>query len=95
MKKMTIKQVTAYKVDLSRMDRNGAFRCPECGARITPDDCSDKVYSILDINVKNYVLDEVVIRCNKCRSHIHLLGFQPLQHLLDITQKDNSKSGFN
>lgn len=86
---MTTKQVTAYKVDLSMMDRNGVFRCPECGAKISPDDCSDEVYSILDINVKDYVLEEVVIRCNKCTSHIHLLGFQPLQQLLEDTQRKN------
>ena len=86
---ITTKLVTAYKVDLSMMDRNGAFRCPECGAKISPDDCSDEVYSILDINVKDYVLDEVVIRCNKCASHIHLMGFQPLQQLLENKQKEH------
>jgi DNA-directed RNA polymerase subunit RPC12/RpoP len=88
---ITTKQVTAYKVDLSLMDRDGAFRCPECGAKISPDDCSDEVYSILDINVKDYVLEEVVIRCNKCASQIHLMGFQPLQRLLEGKQKRTEK----
>lgn len=91
MKQKRTKQVTAYKVDLSMMDRNGVFRCPDCGAKISPDDCSDEVYSILDINVKDYVLDEVIIRCNKCRSHTHLMGFQPLQQLLEGAQRKKSR----
>ncbi len=75
MKTKRSKQIHAYKLDLTRMSGKGDFLCPQCGTEISPDDCSESVYSILDIIVEPYGLSEVVIGCNKCTSQIHLTGF--------------------
>ena len=91
MKQKTTKQLTAYKVGLSMMNKKGDFPCPQCGAKISPDDCSDQAYSILDININSIGLEEVVIRCNKCTSQIHLTGFSPVELLLETTQKRSCK----
>jgi len=82
-----MKQKQAYVLDLSRIDGSGDFLCPHCGATISPDDCSEEVYSILDIKVNSYGLDELVIRCNRCESQIHLTGFSILQKLAETEEK--------
>ena len=63
------------------MEGNGDFVCPRCGKRISPDDQTEAVYSILGSKMNNTGLEEVVIRCNKCSSHIHLTGFSLLQEI--------------
>jgi hypothetical protein len=60
---------------LSDLQGEGEFLCPGCGIVISPDDETDKVYIILDTVVKNDELEELVIQCNKCKSKIHLRGF--------------------
>jgi transcription elongation factor Elf1 len=79
-----MKQKQAYVLDLTKMDGSGNFACPHCGAAISPDDCTEEVYSILDIKVNSYGLSELVIRCNRCESHIHLTGFSLLQKITEI-----------
>ena len=74
-----MKQLHAYKVDLTRIEGNGDFACPRCGTEISPDDETEAVYSILGSKVNSNGLEEVVICCNKCSSHIHLTGFSLLQ----------------
>ena len=37
---------------------DGEFLCPECGNRISPDDCAEIGYSILEIKVETENLDE-------------------------------------
>jgi len=91
LKQKITKQLTAYKIGLSAMDKKGDFPCPHCGAKISPDDCSDEAYSILDINVNSVGLEEVVLCCNKCTSQIHLTGFSPVEQLLETTQKRTRK----
>jgi hypothetical protein len=71
----------AYKIDLTKMEGNGDFACPRCGTKISPDDETEAVYSILGSKVNSNGLDEVVICCNKCSSHIHLTGFSLLQEM--------------
>ena len=68
-------------LDLIRMAGNGKFPCPKCGVDISPDDETDKVYSILEVKVENENLEELVIQCNRCFSHIHLTGFSIFQKL--------------
>jgi predicted RNA-binding Zn-ribbon protein involved in translation (DUF1610 family) len=85
------KQITAYKVGLSAMDPKGDFPCPQCGEKISPDDCTEEAYTILDININNIGLEEVVLRCNKCTSQIHLTGFSTVEQLLETTQKRTRK----
>ncbi|HML03047.1 MAG TPA: hypothetical protein VK487_06700 [Candidatus Bathyarchaeia archaeon] len=67
-----------YKVDLTKIEGNGDFSCPRCGALISPDDESDEVYTIVDTKMKSDKLEELEITCNKCGSRIHIVGF--LEH---------------
>ncbi len=78
MKTKRIKQIHAYKLDLTKISGQGDFFCPQCGTEISPEDYSEKAYSILDIFVEPYGLSEVVIGCKKCTSQIHLTGFSSL-----------------
>jgi uncharacterized C2H2 Zn-finger protein len=76
-----MKQTHAYAVDLTKMQGEGGFSCPKCGAVISPDDCDEEAYSILEIKVNDQDLYEVVIRCNRCMSQINLTGFSLLKEL--------------
>ncbi len=77
MKTKMVKQIHAYKVNLATTARDGSFKCPHCGARISPDDDTEASYAILETSVDGLGLDEVVIRCNMCRNSLHLTGFPP------------------
>ncbi len=85
-----MKQIHAYKVDLTKIDGNGDFACPKCGTMISPNDDTEEVYSILEPKVKSQDLEELVIRCNRCASHINLMGFSLLQK---IGESDEEKTG--
>jgi hypothetical protein len=76
-----MEQTNAYKIDLTKLDGKGDFYCPKCAAMISPDDETEEVYSILDTLVDNHGLEELVILCNRCHSHIHLTGFSLLREL--------------
>jgi hypothetical protein len=76
-----MKQLQIHVLDLTRVDGSGEFACPHCGANISPNDVTDKTYSIMEAKVKNGSLEEVEIRCNKCASHICLTGFSMLQRV--------------
>ena len=80
-----------YKVDLANIDGKGAFPCPQCGVIISPDDCTEDAYSIQGTKVNKRGLEEVVIRCNKCRSQIHLIGFSLLQMFSEKNENEISK----
>jgi hypothetical protein len=75
-----MKHIHAYKIDLTKIEGNGDFACPRCGTKISPDDQTGGVYSILGSKVNSNGL-EVIILCNKCSSHIHLTGFSLLQEM--------------
>ena len=76
-----MEQAQAYKVDLTKMDGNGDFPCPRCGSIISPDETTEKTYCIVEPKVNSHGLEEVVICCNMCNSHIHLTGFSLLEEL--------------
>ena len=78
---LDMKQENAYALDLTKVKGNGSFSCPRCGAKISPDDCDEEAYSVLEIKTNNLDLDEVVISCNRCNSEIQLTGFSLLQEL--------------
>jgi uncharacterized protein with PIN domain len=82
MKPNKIQLKIAYIVDLAKIDGKGEFPCPECGAKISPDDQTENTYSILEPKVKGTSLDEVLIRCNKCATHISLVGFSLEQEII-------------
>ena len=67
-----------YTVDLTKIDGNGEFKCPRCGTEMSPDDETEEVYTILDTVVKNETLQKIILECNKCKSKIHLTGFDSL-----------------
>ena len=90
--KRRMKQKQAYVLDLTKMDGSGEFSCPSCGAAISPDDCTEEAYSILEAKVNQYGLEELVVRCNKCLSQLHLTGFSLLQELPKKTEAKR-KSG--
>ena len=74
-----MKQTQEYRIDLTKIDGDGDFSCPRCGAKISPDDETEEVYSILEPRVNNKGLEELLICCNRCSSHIQLTGFSSLQ----------------
>jgi len=76
-----MKQIHAYKMDLTEIEGSGGFACPKCGAKISPDDQTETVYSILGSKVNNNCLEEIVICCKKCCCHIHLTGFSLLKKI--------------
>ena len=76
-----MKQIQMYELDLTKIGGSGDFSCPTCGNAISPDDCTEKAYSILEAKVSNQSLEEIMIRCNKCESALHLTGFSLLQKL--------------
>ena len=61
-----MKQIHAYKIDLTKIDGNGDFACPRCGTVISPDDDAEEAYSILEPKVDHQGLKELVIQCKKC-----------------------------
>jgi len=67
----------AFTIDLSKIEGKGDFPCPNCGVAISPDDESEKIYSIVDTKVQGGTLEELIIQCNKCGSKIRLTGFLP------------------
>jgi hypothetical protein len=75
-----MKHIHAYKIDLTKIEGNGDFTCPRCGTKISPDDQTEGVYSVLGSKMNSNGL-EVIILCNKCSSHIHLTGFSLLQEM--------------
>jgi DNA-directed RNA polymerase subunit RPC12/RpoP len=70
-----VKQPLVYEVDLTKIQGDGDFPCPNCGVIISPEDETEDVYRILETKVRGQALEELVIQCNKCESKIRLIGF--------------------
>jgi len=83
-----VKQIHVYTVDLTKITGSGNFSCPRCGTSISPDDCTEEAYSILEARVNDQGLEELIIRCNKCASQLHLTGFSLLQKLLETDREE-------
>lgn len=64
-----------YELDLTKIEGEGDFPCPNCGVVISPKDETNDVYYILETKVKGEALEELMIQCNRCRSKIRLVGF--------------------
>ena len=80
-----------FAIDLTQVEGDGGFSCPQCENVISPNDASEETYSILERKVNSHGLDKLIIRCNKCASHIHLTGF-PLLHELSGTNEGELES---
>jgi hypothetical protein len=71
-------RINIYTVDLTSIDGNGDFNCPKCGVKISPDDETENLYTILETVMNGDHLEKVILQCNKCQSQIYLTGFQLL-----------------
>jgi predicted RNA-binding Zn-ribbon protein involved in translation (DUF1610 family) len=67
-----------YIVNLLTVEGNGSFACPKCGITISPEDETEKNYTILNPKVVNDELVELVVACGKCGIRIVLTGFQQI-----------------
>ncbi len=77
MKRTMMKKRETYTIDLTTIEGDGAFKCPKCGAVISPDDETEEVYTIADTKVKDDELAELTLICNQCETSIRLVGFLP------------------
>ncbi len=70
------KTSTMYVVDLTKIEGDGDFPCPVCGAVISPEDEKEDTYCIQEVKMKGEDnLEKLVIKCNSCGSIIHITGF--------------------
>jgi DNA-directed RNA polymerase subunit RPC12/RpoP len=69
----------SFLIDLSKTKGSGDFRCPRCGTKISPDDKSEDVYTILEPVMKEDRLEEIILQCNRCGSKIYLIGFRAME----------------
>ncbi|UCH32000.1 MAG: hypothetical protein JSV05_00985 [Candidatus Bathyarchaeota archaeon] len=68
-----------YTIDLKKVKGKGGFKCPKCEIKISPDDETEDTFTILEPVMKENSLAEIVLKCNKCASQIHLIGFDLLE----------------
>lgn len=73
-----MKRASTYVVDLAKMEGDGSFLCPKCGALISPDDETETVYRILKTKMRNGELEELTVQCKICGSRIRIVGFLAL-----------------
>jgi hypothetical protein len=76
-----LEAIKFYTIDLRRTDGEGEFKCPRCGVLISPDDETEDTFTILEPVMKGDALHEISILCNRCKSQIHLVGFDLLNAL--------------
>jgi uncharacterized protein with PIN domain len=74
-----MEKIKSFVIDLSKTKGSGEFGCPECGVKISPDDQSDDVFTVLEPVMKEGQVEKIIIRCNRCGSEIHLTGFHVLR----------------
>lgn len=69
------KQSFVQKIDLTKLNGKGDFPCSICKTKISPDDETEEIYTILEPKVKNNKLESLLIRCNNCSNKMLLTGF--------------------
>jgi hypothetical protein len=73
------KQRIVFEIDLSKIEGEGEFMCPECKEILSPEDPIDATFLVLDfVTSKDDVIEEALIECKKCKSMIRLHGFEML-----------------
>lgn len=75
MEMIDVQTVKSYTVDLATIKGKGQFRCPKCGVKISPDDRTDKTYTIYEPVMSGNSLEKIILQCTKCGSQICLTGF--------------------
>lgn len=75
-------QTQVSELDLTKIDGNGDFPCPNCGVMLSPEDETEDVYTILNEKINNNILKELLIKCNACKCRIKLTGFASFE--LDV-----------
>jgi hypothetical protein len=85
-------QMRAYTLDISQTEGDGAFLCPCCGIKISPDDHSEATYTIVGTKLVGNDLDEVEIECKVCSGLIHLGEFSKIPR--NIEEKVECKRSF-
>lgn len=65
-----------YTVDLTKIEGDGTFKCPKCGAIISPQDETEDVYRIIEVIYQSNRISGLILVCNKCGSKIKLIGLE-------------------
>jgi len=73
-----LQRIKPYTIDLAKIKGKGEFNCPKCGTKISPDDETEDAYTVIEPIMKGDSLDKIALQCNKCGSHIKLIGFRIL-----------------
>ena len=82
----TMRMERRFRIDLTKIEGDGSFSCPTCGAAINPDDYSGMTYELLDAKTgENGTVEEVVLQCKGCSSIICLEGFGLLEDAVHST----------
>ncbi|HSV49065.1 MAG TPA: hypothetical protein VLH35_02025 [Candidatus Acidoferrales bacterium] len=89
MKQKLANQIVVYRMELSGINKNGSLPCPSCGAHISPDDHTNRIYKLLDVNMNEKGLEEIVIQCNRCQIEIYINGFSKAENLLNGRRKSS------
>ncbi len=76
-----MRQLAVHVLDLTKIEGKGDFRCPKCKTKISPDDTTERKYSLIEPKVRGQNLQELIIQCNTCKSQIYLTGFGLLSKL--------------
>jgi len=76
MSKKTFEKGTQYPIDLTKIDGDGSFPCPNCGTVISPEDESEETYKIINTKVVNDQLVALIVECVNCGSNMKLTGFE-------------------
>ncbi len=77
-----LQKVITCIIDLVGLKRKGDFNCPKCGIAISPDDMTDRTFSVLDTVMRGGHLEKIILKCNKCGSQIHITGFHLLAKMI-------------
>jgi len=72
---LKIEKSASFIIDLSKIEGSGEFVCPKCGTKISPDDQSEEIYTILKHVMRDENLERIILQCNRCKSRIQLTGF--------------------
>ncbi len=78
-------QESTFKINLTEIEGEEDISCPSCGTVISPEDDSEKAYEITEIiSREDGSMEEIIVNCKKCKSIIHLKGFDLLDEVKEF-----------